>query len=108
MDAEDFFKKKKEEEAQVKPKFLTREEREKLALERRAQAVADRAAKIEEQHRTRDQFLQDAADSKKKDTGGRDNRRDYRDREREKEKERLEKEKEKEREKEREKVIYYV
>jgi ATP-dependent RNA helicase DDX23/PRP28 len=104
MDVEDLLKKKQQEEQDsVKPKFLTKEERERLALERRAQQAAERISKLEDQRKQREEFFQEASKLEDKskgrdsrDTRDKDNWKERRDRDREREARDKEKEKDKE------------
>uniref|UniRef100_T1K5S6 Probable ATP-dependent RNA helicase DDX23 n=1 Tax=Tetranychus urticae TaxID=32264 RepID=T1K5S6_TETUR len=82
----------------IKPKFLTREEREKLAIQRREEQAAAMKKKIEEANRQRQQYLEklrkemrdDRMDDSRdrRDRRGDDRRGRDRDRDREKERER--------------------
>jgi len=97
-------KKRKEEEAKSKPKFLTKEEREALALKRRAEMVEERQRKFEEERKKREDLFkegkQELRDMERSNRDrGRDPRARERDREREKERERWRNEREKEKKK---------
>eukprot|EP00088_Acartia_fossae_P034854 TRINITY_DN3582_c0_g1_i2.p1 TRINITY_DN3582_c0_g1~~TRINITY_DN3582_c0_g1_i2.p1 ORF type:complete len:831 (-),score=239.68 TRINITY_DN3582_c0_g1_i2:433-2880(-) len=97
-------KKRKEEQEKSKPKFLSKEEREALALKRRAEMVEERQKKFEEERKKREELFkegkQELRDMERSVRDrGRDPRDRERDREREKERERWRSEREKEKKK---------
>ncbi|KAI0065444.1 hypothetical protein BV25DRAFT_1690344 [Artomyces pyxidatus] len=53
-------KQKAEKDAAAKPKFLSKEERAKLAIEKRAQEIQDQRAKEEESRRDREALEREA------------------------------------------------
>eukprot|EP01120_Amphizonella_sp_Union-15-10_P015330 TRINITY_DN786_c0_g1_i4.p1 TRINITY_DN786_c0_g1~~TRINITY_DN786_c0_g1_i4.p1 ORF type:complete len:811 (+),score=227.65 TRINITY_DN786_c0_g1_i4:64-2496(+) len=86
---DDLIKQKQQEQLSQKPVFLTKKQRQQLALERRQQQVAAIRKHQEEERKMREEFLKDGSSQR--------NDRSRRDRERERERER-EKERERERE----------
>lgn len=97
-------KKRKEEEAKAKPKFLTKEEREALALKKRAEMVEEKQKKFEEERKKREElFKEGKQELRDMERSSRDRGKDPRDRERirerEKERERWRNEREKEKKK---------
>jgi len=87
-------KQKQKEEEESKPKFMTRAERERLALEKREAAVLEQKKKLEEIRKTREEFFEQAKEETKHRYGYRDRdrrygRRDrYRDRDRDRDRRR--------------------
>ncbi|KAI6211556.1 RNA helicase [Aphelenchoides besseyi] len=71
-------KKKQTEEAETKPKFLTKAEREALAIKRREEEVARKQQAQKEQEEARKRFLEEAEKAKK--AAAEKERRDHRDR----------------------------
>lgn len=81
MDMEELLRKKEEEERAKKPVFLSKKEREKLALERRAREVEERQKKLQEVRESRQQFFEEAKEAvdelndKRESSSSRDRRR---------------------------------
>jgi len=83
MDVEELIKKRQEEEAaKNKPVFLSKAERERLALERRAKEAEEKKTKLEEERKLREKFVEPSkSDARNDRRDGRDSRdsRDHRD-----------------------------
>lgn len=72
-------KKKAEEEAQNKPKFLSKEERARIAIEKRQKEVEEQRRNLDEESKKREEFLKEAKEQQRQ--LERDQRRRHRDHE---------------------------